>query len=106
MNVMDQQVTHIKFGSGRVVGKEDGKINVLFSSEIGEKSFQYPEAFAQFLQMDSPDLQDLIVSEYQSKQEQLLREEAEQLAVILAERKTPEKPVKSSKKKTESKKKR
>ncbi|SFF21499.1 hypothetical protein SAMN04487969_11885 [Paenibacillus algorifonticola] len=105
MNIMDQQVTHIKFGVGHVVGKENGKINVLFSSEIGQKSFQYPDAFAQFLHMNSSALQDFIMSEYQSKQEQLLREEAEQLAAILAERKTPEKPAKQSRKKAESKKK-
>ncbi|KQN97755.1 hypothetical protein [Paenibacillus sp. Leaf72] len=105
MNMMDQPVTHIKFGIGRVVGKEDGKINVLFSNAIGEKSFQYPEAFAQFLQMNNSDLQNFIISEYQSKQEKLLREEADQLAAVLAERKTPEKSTKSSKKKAESKKK-
>lgn len=104
MNMMNQQVTHIKFGVGQVVGKEDGKINVLFSSGIGQKSFQYPEAFTQFLHMNSSALQDFVLSEYQSKQEQLHRKEAEQLAAILAERKTPEKPAKQSRKKAESKK--
>ncbi|GGO00903.1 hypothetical protein [Saccharibacillus kuerlensis] len=78
MNLNDEQVEHASFGTGKVIGSGDGRINVRFTEEVGEKSFLYPEAFDQHLKMSDP-----------QKQEQM-GEEVRQKKILMAEEKRAE----------------
>jgi hypothetical protein len=99
MNVIDEQVIHSKFGVGQVLSNDDGRIIVLFSDDLGQKVFLYPEAFGHYLKMCNPIIQDIVYAELKLKQDQvaaekkrkgqLLKEEAAQLAVKKA---VPPKP--------------
>ncbi|WNS40855.1 hypothetical protein [Paenibacillus sp. MMS20-IR301] len=80
MNLNHSQVEHIKYGTGTVVSHAEERITVGFAGVAGEKSFLYPEAFEQYLQVKDPKLQaqireELNVKAEQAAAEQLLREQ-------------------------------
>jgi len=54
MNLLNEEVRHIKFGTGIIKTDENGIIRVQFSEEFGEKAFIYPTAFEQFLKFNNP----------------------------------------------------
>lgn len=54
MNVVHEQVKHLKFGIGAVVEQAENIIEVKFGNEIGVKKFIYPAAFESFLQLCDP----------------------------------------------------
>lgn len=62
-------VVHKSFGKGKVVARSGDYLTVLFA--IGEKSFQYPEAFKVFLSTEDASATDAIqkdIAEYENKQ--------------------------------------
>ncbi|MDF2944554.1 MAG: hypothetical protein K0S01_3412 [Herbinix sp.] len=75
-SLMNEYVEHKKFGRGLIVGEEEGKIKVEFGSHSGNKIFQLPDAFEQFLEFDDKSLQEESLMLVQAKK-QLIAEESE-----------------------------
>jgi len=108
MNLIDVKVTHIKFGVGRVLRNDNGRIAIRFSDDVGQKIFLYPEGFEHYLKMCNPSIQNIVDAELKLKldqiavekarQEQRRMEEANRLAEEKATRRKP-----SAKKSTQSK---
>jgi len=44
INIANEKVNHIKFGSGVITDIEEHKILVQFKDNVGAKAFLYPEA--------------------------------------------------------------
>jgi hypothetical protein len=61
MNIKDQKVAHKAFGTGVVTDQTDSLVTIKF--DIGEKKFQYPTAFKQFLVLCDSTLQESITGE-------------------------------------------
>ena len=55
--LVDKQVTHIKFGQGKITSLHDRTVKVAFDGESGEKAFVFPGAFGRFLKISDPKLQ-------------------------------------------------
>ncbi|MDR7856525.1 hypothetical protein [Tissierella sp.] len=87
MNLLNESVEHIKFGSGIVKEMQDNKVLVDFQGDIGTKSFQYPEAFDKFLKTENLVLADYIQGELKAKIQrlELEREERQRIAIELRE---------------------
>ena len=88
MNLLNERVEHIKFGSGIVTEMQDDKIWVQFQDDIGTKLFQYPEAFDKFLKAENLVLADYIQVELETKMQrlELEREERKQKAIELRQK--------------------
>lgn len=78
MNWVNEQIYHTGYGHGIVVSHIDGRISVLFSEAIGEKSFLYPEAFERYLKTANPSFQEQAAADLQLKREQLAAEKIRQ----------------------------
>ena len=76
MNIENEQVNHIKFGSGVITGVEEYKILVQFQDNLEIKAFLYPEAFENFLEAVNSEVQNSILEKLHIKQDQL-REQLE-----------------------------
>jgi len=70
MNIKNEQVNHIKFGSGVITEVEGDKILVQFQDDLGVKAFAYPEAFKMFLEAANEEVQNSILEKLYIKQEQ------------------------------------
>lgn len=55
--MMDKIVTHVKYGTGRIVEVDGSHISVVFEEMEGRKIFRYPDAFEKFLNFEDPVLQ-------------------------------------------------
>lgn len=93
MNLIDQKVKHSFFGLGLVKSVENKRIAIAFSENVGVKSFKYPDAFANYLEMCDADVQcsvleDLSVILAQLENEKVEKERVYQEAQekVLAER--------------------
>lgn len=79
MTIIGKNVYHDSFGAGKIVLKEDKSILVKFN--IGEKRFQYPDAFKKYLSVKDINLkkhiQQVIVEEERIEQERLEKERLE-----------------------------
>jgi hypothetical protein len=71
MNIANERVEHIRFGVGIITESEGDRIVVKFQDDVGEKAFQYPEAFEKFLKAENPTVQNDALEELHRKQEQL-----------------------------------
>ncbi len=98
--MIDEQVLHGSFGVGRIVDVETDIITIQFSDRIGQKKFQYPEAFEHFLKMCRPAaqedierelaiLQKSIEVERLRRQELRLKEEQQRLVAKPVTKKKP-----------------
>ena len=76
MNLVNQSIRHKSFGLGIVMEHSESYIKIVFS--VGEKQFQFPEAFEKFLSCDDEDMQGMILA--------LLRENREQERIRKSER--------------------
>ena len=76
MNLVNQSIRHKSFGLGIVMEHSESYIKIVFS--VGEKQFQFPEAFEKFLSCDDEDMQGMILA--------LLREKREQERIRKSER--------------------
>lgn len=54
MDIMNEQVKHLKFGAGTVTAQDETTLTVEFSAEYGSKKFLYPSAFKSFLDLCDP----------------------------------------------------
>ena len=59
MNVMHEQVNHLKFGTGTITAQDSSTVTVKFSKEYGSKKFLYPSAFKLFLDLCDPSIKEL-----------------------------------------------
>jgi len=95
MDLSNEKVIHIKFGTGLIKSNENGIIKVKFNEEFGDKDFLYPSAFEHFLKLSDPALNNEVQNELKSiinektklTRESELRKEEEQKA--LREHKKP-----------------
>lgn len=55
--LINENVKHNKFGYGKIVDEQFGRIDIDFGSSIGIKSFLYPEVFENFLKLENESLQ-------------------------------------------------
>ncbi|PKM50178.1 MAG: hypothetical protein CVV02_12485 [Firmicutes bacterium HGW-Firmicutes-7] len=69
MNLIDKIVEHKQFGKGLITKQSQEKITVQF--DIGEKIFQYPMAFEQFLVLMDETLSTEISKSIQSKKDEI-----------------------------------
>ena len=79
MNIKEKEVFHKIWGKGTVIEQTDTLIIVSFS--IGEKKFQYPDVFKQFLTLCDSELQEAVVKEIKSAEEAKI-EALQQLPVV------------------------
>ena len=71
MNMVNEKVEHIIFGSGVITEIYDNKVIVQFKDNIGTKKFIYPDAFEKFLKAVDQIVQDNIMEEYYKKRMQI-----------------------------------
>lgn len=56
MNVIHEQVNHMKFGTGTITAQDSSTVTVKFLKEYGSKKFLYPSAFIFFLNLNNPSI--------------------------------------------------
>ena len=92
MNILNEKVEHIKFGTGVVMQIDDNRICVQFQDSVGIKMFIYPDAFEKFLKAEDPTVQINAMEDWRKKKEQIdmavIKLEKEREAAELQERKT------------------
>ncbi|WP_068497816.1 hypothetical protein [Paenibacillus kribbensis] len=71
MNLISKEVTHITFGTGRIIFMTEKRLDVHFAESIGPKAFVYPDAFGSYLQMNDSNAQAFVFEEYMKKKEQI-----------------------------------
>lgn len=86
MNLVNENVEHIKFGLGVITKLSGNKIWVEFQDPIGIKIFLYPEAFEKFLKVLNPAVEHNVLEELRRKQEQVRLEEEQKEKQIEAVR--------------------
>ena len=89
MNLENQKVEHIKFGMGIIIEAKEQEIWVQFQDNVGVKSFQFPEAFENFLKPVDQIVGDYILEELRIRKEQIenqLLEEEIKAAELRAEK--------------------
>jgi len=65
MNIIHEQVNHLKFGTGTVTAQDPSTVTVKFAKEFGLKKFLYPSAFRTFLELCDPSSKEQMVNELQ-----------------------------------------
>lgn len=106
MNLINKQVSHPAFGTGKVIQQKNDILTISFPKQ-GSKSFLYPDAFERHLKICVPELEvgiqedvDRKKAEIEAEQE-LIRQQANEILL----RKEEEKALATQKKKPASKKK-
>ncbi|WP_186430112.1 hypothetical protein [Clostridium sp. BSD9I1] len=89
MNVVNEKVEHIIFGTGVITEVKGNKIYVKFQDEIGIKVFLYPEVFEKIMKVFNPAVHEEVLEELNIKKEQIAIEriEKQREAAELEERK-------------------
>jgi hypothetical protein len=77
MNILNESVNHIMFGSGVITEVKDHKIWVQFQDEIGTKLFLFPEVFEKFMKVLNPTVESDVLEQLHIKQEKLELERLE-----------------------------
>lgn len=54
MDLIHEQVKHLKFGIGTITAQDSSTVTVRFSQEYGSKRFLYPAVFKSFLDLCDP----------------------------------------------------
>lgn len=95
MDLLNQKVTHTKFGTGTIIDQQDKMVTVKFQKE--EKKFVYPEGFGNFLKLvdsESENIMNAVISKKKDIEQQELskvlseireRKEARPSAAALAQ---------------------
>ena len=65
MNIVHEQVSHLKFGTGTITAQDSSTVTVKFSKEYGSKKFLYPSAFKLFLNLCNPSMNEQMGNELQ-----------------------------------------
>lgn len=87
MNLINEQVEHESFGTGRIVKSDDSYIEIEFST--GNKKFVFPDAFAKHLKLADKNIENEVVKLLKVKKQELLEEEEklnEERDLLLRER--------------------
>ena len=80
MNLINQSMRHKSFGLGTVIEQSESYIRIVFS--VGEKQFQFPEAFEKFLSCDDMGTQEMILSLLiQKKEQEKIRQAENQIEI-------------------------
>jgi hypothetical protein len=74
MNIVNEQITHILYGNGKIINQEGNILSVQFADEHGIKSFIYPDAFEKFLKLSNSDIEILVQKDLNDKQAQVEEE--------------------------------
>lgn len=77
MELLNEQVTHLIFGEGKIVSLENGFVSIAFSGAAGLKKFCYPSAFGNYLTMCKPEAQALVLTDLHALETQIAEERAE-----------------------------
>ena len=77
-SIVNEKVEHVKYGGGKIISEESGKIVVEFKNDITKKMFLFPDAFYEFLKFDNKTLQEEYVKLAQDKKKRLDEEAEEQ----------------------------
>lgn len=80
MNMIHEQVHHLKFGTGTVTAQDLSTVTVQFTKEYGLKKFLYPAAFRTFLELCSPSAKEQMTNELQLIETQEEKERNSRLA--------------------------
>lgn len=81
MNFVNEKVEHINFGFGVITEVKDHRIYVQFqNNEIGDKVFQYPDAFEKFLKAENPKVKSNVQKELHAKQNHIVLERERKVA--------------------------
>lgn len=75
--ILNQKVTHIKFGDGIIISESNEKITAKFEKLEDNKIFQYPDAFECFLEFENKAFQESALKELKDKKEKAIIEKAE-----------------------------
>ncbi len=81
-SLVNETVSHDKFGTGKIVEETALKIRVQFFGTEQPKIFAFPIAFEKFLVLEDTNLQEECRKLAQKKREELEQAEAERLAKI------------------------
>lgn len=84
MDILNQQVSHKKFGVGTVVEQTEDAIFVKFANV--DKQFQYPSTFQKFLALNDKILQEEVLKEAKQKEQEKEQQKAEIRRDILLNR--------------------
>ena len=71
MNVSGKQVSHSKFGEGKIVEQSETAIQIEFAKET--KTFQYPNCFEKFISFVGKDVPTEILEEIETLKEEELK---------------------------------
>lgn len=77
MDLINQNVKHIKYGPGSITAEKDHAIWVQFQGEAGTKEFLFPEAFEKYLKACNPEVEQYTLEALQTKKEQIKLEKAQ-----------------------------
>lgn len=81
-SLVNETVSHNKFGTGTIIEENTLKIKVQFSGMEQSKIFAFPIAFEKFLVLKDSGLQEECHELAMQKREEMEREEAERIAEI------------------------
>lgn len=73
-SLINENVEHITFGKGLIIEEETGKITVEFHNQVGNKRFQFPDAFEQYLRFEESSLQEESLFMIESRRQKLEEE--------------------------------
>jgi hypothetical protein len=73
-DLLNEEVTHIKFGNGVILSTENRIIRIQFHDLNQQKTFIYPDAFERFLKFQNPALDKKVKQELKIKNAQIALE--------------------------------
>lgn len=73
--MVNEQLTHILYGDGKVISQENDILSIQFAKQYGIKKFVYPDAFGDRLKLHNLDVEMSVLMELRDKQERIEAEE-------------------------------
>lgn len=73
--MINEKVSHKKYGIGEIIEVKDDKISVIFEEGQEKKSFKYPEAFENFLSAQDNDFKEKIFEDICNRRMVIAKEE-------------------------------
>jgi tRNA isopentenyl-2-thiomethyl-A-37 hydroxylase MiaE len=104
--MLNEQIRHIVYGDGKVIGQKADILSIQFSKQYGVKKFVYPDAFEKFLKPSDPGIIVTVLNDFRDKKAQIEKEELRmqnEFAEAMKNRQLEKSKLSRSKKKTSSK---
>lgn len=98
MDLINKQVMHHTFGTGRIVSVEDGRIVIRFAEGDEQRKFCYPSSFEQYLEMCDKEAQEFVSNDLQKLFDKIESERIERAQRLVDEEKLREEEKKAAKK--------